>query len=90
METVHILISGKVQGVFFRATAKKIAQQLKITGWIKNTPKGDVEALVTGQTEAVKDFITWCKSGPERASVKDIVLTSQAHTPFEDFSIIRS
>ena len=89
METVHLLISGKVQGVFFRATAKNIAQKLKVTGWIKNTPKGEVEALITGERDAVKEFFTWCKSGPERAVVENVVLTRKSQTPFESFCIIR-
>ncbi len=46
--TVHLLIKGKVQGVFYRDTAKTTAKQLGVTGWVRNTPDGHVEALVTG------------------------------------------
>ena len=57
MKTVHLLIKGNVQGVFYRATAKKMAYKLKITGWIKNTPNGDVEALASGEEATIDKFI---------------------------------
>lgn len=89
MPTHHLLIKGKVQGVFYRATAKKIANKLKITGWIKNTNEGDVEAMVTGTSDALNEFATWCKQGPERANVSEVIVTEQLENTFNDFKIIR-
>lgn len=90
MPTIHLFVKGKVQGVFYRATAKKIADKLKLTGWIRNTKNEDVEAMVTGDEEQLKQFINWCKQGPEKAKVDDVIVTPQKETPFEEFKIIRS
>lgn len=51
MPTFHLLIKGKVQGIFYRASAKETADKTGITGWVKNTPEGDVEAVATGTEE---------------------------------------
>ena len=69
MPTIHLLIEGKVQGVFYRATAKQIATQLGLTGWIKNTKDGNVEATVSGDELQLQNFAKWCKQGPDKAEV---------------------
>ncbi len=89
MQTVHLLIYGKVQGVFFRETARKVAEKLNIKGWIKNSPDEKVEALVTGEENDVKDFIEWCKKGPERAKVKEVIVSEQTNISFPDFQVKR-
>ena len=89
MPTIHLLIKGKVQGVFYRATAKKIADKLQLTGWIKNTKDGDVEVAATGNEEQLKVFINWCKKGPEKAKVEDVIVTPKTETHFNDFKIVR-
>ena len=89
MQTVHLLISGKVQGVFFRETSREVAEKLNIKGWIKNIPDEKVEALITGDEKDVRDFIKWCKTGPERAEVKEIIVTKQPETFFEKFEVKR-
>jgi acylphosphatase len=89
MKTIHVEISGKVQKVFFRATAKEIAAIHKISGWIKNTKDGNVEALITGEEDALKEFISWCKKGPERAKVHDIIITEMPIQKFNKFEVVR-
>ncbi|MGN6530678.1 MAG: acylphosphatase [Ginsengibacter sp.] len=89
METVHLIITGKVQGVFFRESARKMAEKLKIKGWIKNTPDEKVEAMITGEGTDVNDFIKWCKTGPDRAKVKEVLVTKQPETVFEKFEVRR-
>ncbi len=89
METVHVLISGKVQGVFFRQTAARMAERLNVKGWIKNTPDSKVEALVTGTPDDIKSFINWCKTGPEKADVTDVVVSKQPEIFFKKFEVIR-
>ncbi len=89
MPTIHLLIKGKVQGVFYRATAKKIADKLNIKGWIKNTDAGNVEAIITGAEPLLQEFINWCKQGPPKAIVEDVIVTPQQETTFEDFKVIR-
>ena len=89
MKTVHVKISGKVQGVFFRATAKEIASLHKISGWIKNTYDDNVEALITGEKEDVEKFIAWCKHGPEKANVENVTVSNMDLQIFDGFEIIR-
>lgn len=89
MQTVHLIISGKVQGVFFRATAKKMADHYKIKGWIKNTFDKKVETKFTGEAKQVEQFINWCKAGPPKAVVTDVVMDVLPETKFLDFEIMR-
>lgn len=89
METVHLLIRGKVQGVNFRNSARRVAEKLKISGWIKNTDSGEVEATITGGEKAVEEFIHWCKTGPENAAVSEVDISKQAESYFDGFKIIR-
>ena len=89
METVHLIISGKVQGVFYRASAQKKAVELNIKGWIKNTRKGDVEAMVTGEGTNVDRFVEWCRSGPDRAIVSGVAIHKVELRDFESFRVER-
>ena len=89
MPTAHLLIKGEVQGVFYRATAKKVADKLGLKGWIKNTRDGNVEAAVTGGEKELLEFIDWCKKGPEKAQVEDVNVTWENETAFKDFEVIR-
>lgn len=89
MSTVHLRIKGRVQGVFFRATAKEVADQLGVKGWIRNTGDDDVEALVAGSDQSIEQFIEWCRQGPRRAAVTDVVVTPKEEMFFNDFAIKR-
>ncbi|HVU55234.1 MAG TPA: acylphosphatase [Puia sp.] len=73
MPTVHLLIKGKVQGVFYRASAKAAAERLHITGWVKNTPEGHVEALASGEEGGLRQFVEWCRKGPGKAVVSEVI-----------------
>ncbi|MDD5472588.1 MAG: acylphosphatase [Candidatus Methanoperedens sp.] len=66
---VHVFISGIVQGVFFRSSTKDKAEELGITGWVRNLPDGRVEAVFEGEKENVKKMVVWCRKGPEYARV---------------------
>ena len=89
MKTIHVKISGKVQGVFFRATAKEIADAHKIFGWIKNTGDDNVEALITGDEQAIKAFVQWCNEGPEKAKVKKVIVSEKPLQKFDKFEVLR-
>jgi acylphosphatase len=89
MKTVHVLIKGKVQGVFYRATAKKVAQQLHLTGWVKNTREGAVEATASGTEQSITEFIAWCERGPSSAMVTSVEVSLLDYKNFDDFSIKR-
>ena len=87
---VYVLISGRVQGVFFRASAKKRADELHITGWVRNLDDGRVEAVIEGEQEKVRKMIEWCRKGPGYADVKDIQVISEKYIgEFKDFSVRR-
>ena len=87
METVHLVIKGKVQGVYYRASAKEKANELGIKGWIKNIPGGHVEVMASGSKEQLEKFIEWCRQGPKYAHVSDMIVTKGEQENFNDFSI---
>jgi acylphosphatase len=68
-------------------SARKIAGKLKVTGWIRNTREGDVEALVTGEAAQLLKFEDWCKHGPEDARVDLVTVTPHDEVPFDEFTI---
>jgi acylphosphatase len=86
--TNHIVIKGKVQGVFFRKLAKQKADELNITGWVRNTDSGNVEMLAQGTDDAMSQFIEWCKEGPQKAEVSDVQVNQAWPNPsLKNFSI---
>jgi len=68
----HILVKGKVQGVFFRKNTRQVAETLNIAGWVKNTDEGDVEILAQSNEDTIQQFIAWCRQGPPKAEVRDV------------------
>ena len=87
---VHLLISGEVQGVCYRASARDEAERLGVVGWIRNLPDGDVEAEVEGPEALVADFVRWCWKGPPASLVRDIkVERSEPRDAFRRFGILR-
>ena len=70
----HIVISGRVQGVCFRAEARRAAMALGLSGWVTNMPTGQVEALLEGNEQALAEMLAWCRKGPPLARVTDIEL----------------
>ena len=68
----HIIISGKVQGVFFRKYAKQKADELKLTGWVKNTEAGNVELFAQGDENKIEALIQWCHQGSPKAEVESV------------------
>jgi acylphosphatase len=89
MPTVHLTIKGKVQGVFYRASAREMAEKFCITGWIKNTVEGNVEALVSGSQHSLDSFINWCWQGPSRSRVESVEVKKMEEKTFNDFQVIR-
>jgi acylphosphatase len=74
---IHVVIVGYVQGVGFRYAAQRQAQSLGLHGWVRNTPNGSVEAVVEGNSEAVRSFESWAQSGPSQASVESVETYSE-------------
>ena len=87
--TVHLLIEGKVQGVFYRATAKDKAEKLHIAGWVKNTSEGAVEITCQGEEKSLQEFIAWCRKGPSQARVEKVHVLELPEQNFQGFHIIR-
>lgn len=85
---VHVVISGRVQGVWFRATTKQKAEQLGLTGWVRNTPDGCVETVFEGEETLVNKMIEWCHRGPPLSKVENVEVKKQEPTnSFDGFSV---
>jgi len=84
----HVIIEGRVQGVFFRYHTQEKAYQLGVKGWVKNRRDGRVEALFEGDRAKVEDIIKWCHRGPSEARVTGVEVTWENYSgEFDDFSI---
>jgi len=68
----RLLISGRVQGVWFRGTTRDVAQSLGLEGWVRNLPDGRVEAVFEGPKDKVQQAIAWCHKGPRYARVESV------------------
>ena len=77
---IHLVVRGRVQGVYFRASAKREARQLGLTGWVKNRNDGAVELLAEGEEDQVKDFLAWAQHGPSTARVDKVETRWRSYT----------
>ncbi len=88
MKRAHIWVSGRVQGVWFRATAREIANRLGLKGWVRNLPDGRVEIVAEGDESALDEFIKWCWEGPPLARVEDVEVEWERPTgEFRSFEV---
>jgi acylphosphatase len=85
-KTLHLLIHGRVQGVFFRNSMQSEAQYLAISGWVRNRSDGTVEAMVQGDPDAVDAIVRWANRGPQMASVERVDV-SPGTGSYEGFEI---
>jgi len=84
----HVLITGRVQGVFYRASTRDMAEQFGLTGWVKNTSDGRVEAVFEGEENSVKNMVKWCYQGPRFSDVLNVKVTYEKFLrEFDEFSI---
>lgn len=89
MPTVNLIVKGKVQGVFFRAEAKESADKLGVKGWIKNHDDGNVEIMAKGTDQELESFIDWCRNGPHKANVTNVIVTPLHIDNLDSFEIVR-
>ena len=86
---LHVLIEGRVQGVFFRAATKDEARARGLTGWVRNLPDGRVEAVFEGDKRVVENMLVWCHEGPPYAYVNRVEVEWQAYIgDLADFRIV--
>jgi acylphosphatase len=84
----HVLVSGRVQGVFFRQETQELALRLNVTGWIRNTPDDRVEAVFEGEKEDIERLVEFCRKGPSYARVTKVEVTWENYVgEFEGFRI---
>jgi acylphosphatase len=87
---VSLIIIGRVQGVFFRASALEQAQSLSLTGWVKNLPDGSIELVAEGPRYALDQLVQWCHHGPPDARVEEVFPRwSKQTAEFRTFVILR-
>lgn len=90
MKRLRIIVSGRVQGVFFRASAKKEADKLSLHGTVQNLPTGSVFIDVQGEVENVNQFLNWCYKGSDLSKVEKVEFSMEEELEgFKEFEIIR-
>ncbi len=86
---LHVLIEGRVQGVFFRAYTRDQARARGLTGWVRNLPDGRVEALFEGDRPALTSMLAWCRKGPSYAYVDHLEIDWQPYQgDLADFRVV--
>ena len=83
----RLLISGRVQGVFFRDTCRRMAQQHGVSGWVRNLPDGKVEAVFEGPAEDVGRLVEWSRRGPRTAVVEDVRVQAEPPEGLSGFQV---
>ena len=83
----HFLVAGRVQGVYYRASACDVARRLGLTGWVRNTADGRVEAVACGESQKLDAFEQWLWEGPPSARVEQVVVAPMAVQAFKDFVV---
>jgi acylphosphatase len=84
---MNYFVSGKVQGVWFRASTQKVAMSLAVTGWVRNLPDGRVEVLACGTNEQVTQLEAWLQHGPELAEVTDLRREAALWQQYDKFDV---
>jgi acylphosphatase len=90
VKRLHLYITGAVQGVMFRESTRRQAEQYNVRGWVRNLPDGRVEAILEGTSFAVDSVADWCHHGPERAKVRHVETEEEPATgQFAAFKVLR-
>ncbi|UZJ44006.1 acylphosphatase [Marinimicrobium sp. C6131] len=89
IDAKHYLIQGRVQGVSYRANTQRKARELGLTGWVRNLPDGQVEALAQGAPETLQAFETWLWQGPALAEVTQVEVSEADSEPADSDFIVR-
>ena len=81
------VVSGRVQGVFFRESCTRRARAEGVAGWVRNRPDGRVEAWFEGAPQAVEKLLTWCREGPAYADVTDLAVNAERPAGLQEFRV---
>jgi len=85
---IHIFITGRVQGVFFRQSTRVMAIKNSVNGWVRNLDDGRVEIVAEGEIQNIDNLVTWCKTGPANSRVDEFELLDEDFTgEFENFDV---
>ncbi|HUS29104.1 MAG TPA: acylphosphatase [Kofleriaceae bacterium] len=87
MRRIRAIVSGRVQGVSYRASTADKARQLGLAGWVKNLPDGSVELEAEGSPDQVAALVTWCHHGPPAARVDNVTVEELSPTGGDDFDV---
>ena len=87
MKRARALVRGRVQGVFYRASAEERARSLGVAGWARNLPDGSVEVVLEGEEAAVESLLAWCRRGPAGAHVQEVVVKWEEPRGEQGFSV---
>lgn len=90
MKHLKVKVHGKVQGVYYRATAVEKAKIIGVFGFVRNEKDGTVYIEVEGEEENLKEFISWCHEGPERAVVEKVVIEEGEPKQYKNFVTVRT
>lgn len=85
----HVFVTGRVQGVGYRAATWDIALALGLKGWVRNLRHGRVEAVFEGNSTQIQEMLRWCRQGPPAAIVRDVAVDYREPEGFQDFQIRR-
>jgi acylphosphatase len=83
----HVVVRGRVQGVFFRAQTRDRARSLGLTGWVRNNADGTVEAVFEGDRERVESMVEWSRKGPSHAQVENVEVTWEEPQDEPEFAV---
>jgi acylphosphatase len=83
----RVVVSGRVQGVFFRDSTRRRADAAGVAGWVRNTPDGTVEAVFEGDEAAVEEMVEFCRGGPGRAEVSSVEVTDEETEGLSGFEV---
>lgn len=89
MKHINIKVSGKVQGVFFRASTKAVADQIGVKGKVKNEKDGSVLIEAEANATMLDMFVEWCNQGPEKAKVESVEVTDGEMQNYTNFEVIK-
>ena len=85
---IHIFVTGRVQGVFFRQSTRVVAIKNNVNGWVCNLDDGRVEIVAEGETKNINNLADWCKTGPANSRVDEFELSEEGFTgEFENFEV---